>query len=168
MTETAIPRVRTDVEAQIGRAFIRFEKEYMGRGPLETRTYLIDDMILVRLKGVLTPAEQKLSETNCQRSTYLLKQVRNELLSSGRAKLEAIIQDVVGVAVQSLHTDISTKTGERIVVITLREKPVLVKTDRSPGANGRPEASGEDHGLSSASAPLDTSDEERRNGRIRR
>jgi len=33
----------------------------MGRGPLETKAYIIDDMVLVRMKNVLTPAEMKLS-----------------------------------------------------------------------------------------------------------
>ena len=33
----------------------------MGRGPLSVKTYLLDDMALVRLQGVLTAAEQKLA-----------------------------------------------------------------------------------------------------------
>lgn len=116
---------RGELEAEIGRAMIRFEKEVMGRGPLETRAYLLDDIVLVRLKGVLTPAEMKLAETNDrQRGRYLLKQVRLELLDHGRPVLEEMIKDILGVPVKSLHTDISTKTGERIIVLTLERKPV--------------------------------------------
>jgi uncharacterized protein YbcI len=107
---------------EISRALIHFEKEFMGRGPLETKTYILDDMILVRLKGVLTPAERKLSQSPTHRSQYLLKQVRNELLSSGRPMLEAIVGDIAGAQIQSIHTDISTKTGERIIVFSLKEK----------------------------------------------
>lgn len=126
MSRTAIPRTRDGLETEISRALIRFEKEYMGRGPLETKTYLIDDdMILIRLKGVLTPAERKLAESQNQRSGYLLKQVRNELLASGRPMLEALLHDIVGAPVQSIHTDISTKTGERIIVVTLQRRPEL-------------------------------------------
>jgi uncharacterized protein YbcI len=110
------------LESEISRALIHFEKEFMGRGPLETKTYLIDDMILVRLKGVLTPAEQKLADSNNPRSTYLLKQVRNELLSNNRATLEDLIHRILNVPVQSIHTDISTKTGERLIVFTLQTK----------------------------------------------
>jgi uncharacterized protein YbcI len=116
------PHQRSELESQIGRALIHFEKEFMGRGPLETKTWLFEDMILVRLKGVLTPAERKLSEAQRDRSAYLLKQVRNELLCSGRPLLETVVHDIVGIPVQSIHTDISTKTGERIIVITLQEK----------------------------------------------
>lgn len=116
-------RTRGDLEMQIGRAVIHFEKEFMGRGPLETKTYLLDDLILVRLKGVLTPAERKLAASQSDRSAYLLKQVRNELLASGRPMLEAVIHEIIGVPVQSVHTDISTKTGERVLVITLQGKP---------------------------------------------
>lgn len=112
-----------EIEAEISQAVIRFEKEFMGRGPLETRTYLVDDMVLVRLKGVLTPSEVKLAEADHQRGRYLLKQVRQELLDHGRPMLEAVIRDVLGVDVRSMHTDISTNTGERIIVLSLSEKP---------------------------------------------
>jgi uncharacterized protein YbcI len=96
----------------------------MGRGPLEAKTYLLDDLVVVRLKGVLTQAEMKLAEaTDRQRGRYLLKQVRQELLDHGRPALEKMVQDILGVRIRSLHTDISTKTGERIVVLTLESKP---------------------------------------------
>jgi uncharacterized protein YbcI len=122
MPATGVLKSRTELEMEISRALIHFEKEFMGRGPLETRTYVLDDVILVRLKGVLTPAEQKLAKAKSPRSGYLLKQVRNELLCAGRPMLEALVSDIVGVGVRSIHTDISTKTGERVIVITLEEK----------------------------------------------
>lgn len=122
MQKSLAPRNRDGLETEISRAIIRFEKEFMGRGPLEAKTYLLDDMILVRLKGVLTTAERKLAETQSERGSYLLKQVRNELLSTGRPLLEALLTDIVGVGVLSIHTDISTKTGERIIVITLQDE----------------------------------------------
>lgn len=115
---------RGELESEISQAIIRFEKEFIGRGPLETRTYILDDLVLVRLKGVLTPTETRLAETNDrQRGRYLLKQVRQELLDQGRPLLETMIQDILGVSVRSLHTDISTRTGERIIVFSLNEKP---------------------------------------------
>ena len=123
MPGATVPKTRSDLEAEISRVLIHFEKEFMGRGPVETRTYLLDDMVVIRLKGVLTPAEQKLAKTKSQRNSYLLKQVRNELLSSGRPVLEALVKDILNVGVLSVHTDISTKTGERVIVITLEDKP---------------------------------------------
>ncbi|MFM7317292.1 MAG: DUF2294 domain-containing protein [Isosphaeraceae bacterium] len=117
---------QAELEAEISQAIIHFEKEFMGRGPVETRTWIIDDLILVRLKKVLTPAEQQLaSASEDNRGRSLIKQVRQELLERGRPMLEAIVRDVTGVGVKSLHTDISTKTGERIIVFTLER--VLVK-----------------------------------------
>lgn len=118
-------KTKGQLETEISQAIIRFEKEYMGRGPLETRTYLIDDMVLVRLKNVLIPAEYKLAEVeHRQRGRQLIKQVRQELVEHGRPLLDVIIRDILQVGVKSLHTDISTKTGERIIVFTLEEPPV--------------------------------------------
>lgn len=115
---------KSELEAAISQAVIRFEKEYMGRGPLETKTYLLEDMVFVRLKGVLTPAEIKLAEgEDNQRGCYLLKQTRQELLERGRSVLVAAVMDVLGIEIKSLHTDISTKTGERIIVFTLTGRP---------------------------------------------
>jgi uncharacterized protein YbcI len=114
-----------ELEAEISQAFVRFEKDFMGRGPLEAKTYLLEDLVLIRLKGVLTQTEMKLAEaTDRQRGRYLLKQVRQELLDHGRPALENMIRDILGVKVRSLHTDISTKTGERIIVLTLEDKPI--------------------------------------------
>jgi uncharacterized protein YbcI len=117
-------KTKGQFEAEISEAVTRFEKEYMGRGPLETRTYIIDDMVIVRLKGVLTKAEYRLvkSERNTK-ARDLIKQVRVELLENGRPLLEDIIKGILRRKVRSLHTDISTMTGERFIVFTLDKKP---------------------------------------------
>ena len=113
-------KTQGQMEGEISEAVIRFEKEYMGRGPVETKTYLVDDMVFVRLKGVMTPAEHQLASSEDSRGgRELIKQVRRELLEKGRPLLEAVVQDVTSRKVLSLHTDISTITGERVIVFTL-------------------------------------------------
>lgn len=113
------------IEAEVSEALIKFEKEYMGRGPEETKAYIIDDMIVIRLQRVLTPAEQQLAKTNePMKGRMLVKQIRTELLEKGRPLLEAAITNITGRKVISLHTDISTVTGERIIVFTLDGSPL--------------------------------------------
>ena len=107
------------VEAQISEAIIKFEKEYMGRGPMETKTYIIKDIIFVRLKGVLTPAEEKLAKSS--EGGDLIKRTRVQLLEGARDLLENIIKGITACEIKSLHTDISTKTGERVIIFTLTE-----------------------------------------------
>ncbi len=117
-------KTKGELEAEISHAIIRFKKEYMGRGPLAVRTYLLDDMALVRLQGVLTAAEQKLAQIEERsRGRDLIKQVRLELIEHGRQLLEEIMREVLDVDVISLHTDISTTTGESIMVFTLSARP---------------------------------------------
>lgn len=117
---------KSKAEKEISQAIIRFEKEFMGRGPLNAKTYLIDDMVLVRLKNVLTPAELKLAESNSkERGRRLIKQMRQELIEQGRPLLDIVIKDILGIEVISLHTDVSAKTGERIIVFTLKDCPQL-------------------------------------------
>ena len=110
-------KTKGQIEALIGEAIIKFEKEYMGRGPMETKTYIIKDMVLVRLKGVLTPAEEQL--TKSAEGADLIKRTRMQLLESARVLLENMVSDIIGCQIKSLHTDISTKTGERVIIFTL-------------------------------------------------
>jgi uncharacterized protein YbcI len=114
-----MPRSQGELEAEISEAIVKFEKEYMGRGPLEAKTYIIDDLVLVRLRGVMTPAELQLAAAENPRGRELIKQVRHELLEKGRPLLETVLHTVTGKRILSLHTDISTKTGERVIVFTL-------------------------------------------------
>ncbi len=112
------------MEAAISDAVIKFEKEFMGRGPLETKTYIIDDMVLVRLKGILTKAEIKLVKSDRQaKGRELIKQVKVELIENGRTLLEAALKSITKRKVKSLHTDISTITGEKIVVFIMDKEP---------------------------------------------
>ena len=114
------------IEAEISEALIKFEKEYMGRGPEETKTYIIDDMVLVRLRHVLTPAEHQLAKTSDgDKGRVLIKQVRTELLERARPLLDAMVTEITGKKVKSLHTDISTVTGNRIIIFTLEDSSVV-------------------------------------------
>ncbi|MGR3293424.1 MAG: DUF2294 domain-containing protein [Candidatus Scalindua sp.] len=105
------------MEAKISEAMIKFEKEFMGRGPRETVSYIIKDTIFIRLKGVLTPAEEMLAKT--ADGAKLIKETRVELLESGMALLGKIVFDITGCEVTSMHSDICTKTGEKIIVFVL-------------------------------------------------
>lgn len=117
------------IEAEISKAIVEFEKEYMGRGPDETKTYLLDDMVVVRLHRVLTLAEKQLARTDeSAKGRTLVKQVRAELLEKARSLLDKVIMDITGRKVISLHTDISTVTGERIIVFTLEESTLDGRT----------------------------------------
>ena len=117
-------KTKGQLEVEISEALIRFEKEYMGRGPDETKSYIIDDMILIRLRGVLTPAERQLAWTGeYADGKGLIKRVRMQLLEKARALLEKIAEDITDRKVVSLHTDISTVTGERVIIFALDGPP---------------------------------------------
>ena len=119
-----IMKTQGEIEAAVCDGMNRFEQEYIGRGPKAIHTHLIHDMLVVRLQGVLTAAEQQLVKTlPMEKGRELLKQVRTHLMETARPLLEAMIQDITGVKVVSLHHDISTTTGEELVVFTLAKAP---------------------------------------------
>jgi len=115
-------KTKGQIESEICEAVTKFEKEYMGRGPLETKAYIIEDMVLVRLKKVLTPAELRLADNSDRKDGRdLIKRVRITLMEQGRPLLEGAIERILGVRVKSLHTDISTMTGERVIIFSLEK-----------------------------------------------
>jgi uncharacterized protein YbcI len=115
-----------EIEAAVCEGMSRFEQEYMGRGPKDIRAHLIDDLLVVRLQGVLTAAEQHLVKTlSGEKGRDLLKQVRTHLVETARPAMEAMIADITGTKVLSLHHDISTSTGEEVVLFTLSQAPIM-------------------------------------------
>jgi uncharacterized protein YbcI len=115
-----------EIEAAICEGVSRFEQDYMGRGPKDIYTHLLGDLLVVRLKGVLTAAEQHLVKSlSAEKGRDLLKQVRTHLIETARPVMEAMVQEITGVKVLTLHHDISTLTGEEVVLFTLAESPIL-------------------------------------------
>jgi uncharacterized protein YbcI len=119
-------RTQGEMEAAICEGISRFEQDYMGRGPKEIHTHLLGDLLVVRLQGVLTAAEQQLVKSlSAEKGRDLLKQVRTHLIETARPVMEAMVEEVTGVKVVSLHHDISTMTGEEVVLLTLAASPCL-------------------------------------------
>ena len=135
-----------EIEAAVCDGISRFQQEFIGRGPKDIHAHLIGTLLVVRLQGVLTPAERQLiaprdepaeagsgnghgngngngngHENGNGRS--LLKQVRAHMVATGRNRLESIVEEAVGVKLVSVHHDISTITGEELLVFSLAEQP---------------------------------------------
>jgi uncharacterized protein YbcI len=117
-------KTQGEIEAAISDGINRFEQEHMGRGPEVIHSYLIGDFLVIRLQDVLTAAEKQLAQSlPVQKGRDLLKQVRTQLIETARPVLEAMVQEITGVKILSLHHDISTVSGEEIIIFTLAEVP---------------------------------------------
>jgi uncharacterized protein YbcI len=119
-------KTQGEIEAAICQGISDFEQQYMGRGPKSIHAHLIGDLLVVRLQGVLTAAEKQLSKSlPAGKGLELLKQVRTHLIETARPVMESRVEKVTGVKVLSLHHDISTVTGEELVVFTLDDVPLF-------------------------------------------
>ena len=142
-------KTQGEIEAAICEGISRFEQEYMGRGPKDIHAHLIGDLLVVRLQGVLTAAEQQLVKSlPAEKGRDLLKQVRTHLIETARPLMEAMVQEVTGVKVLSLHHDISTVTGEEVVLFTLTE-PSRPRDEEEIGRSNRdlPAVEGDAHAV---------------------
>ncbi len=133
-------RTQGEMEAAICDLIRRFEQQYIGRGPMDVRARLIGDLLVVRVQGVLTAAEQQLVKSlPSEKGRDLLKQVRTHLVETARRVMEAMIQEVTGVKVLSLHHDISTVTGEEVMLFTLTKSPDFRQSKKRCGNESGPE-----------------------------
>lgn len=124
-------KTQSETEAAICEGMTRFEQEYMGRGPKDIHTHLIGDLLVIRLRGVLTAAEQQLVKAlPAEKGRDLLKQVRTHLIETARPLMQAMVEEVTGVKVLSLHHDISTTSAEEVVLFTLAKTPVFRDTGK--------------------------------------
>jgi uncharacterized protein YbcI len=120
-----------EIEAAVCEGITRFEQEYMGRGPKDIRTHLLGDLLVVRLQGVLTAAEGHLVKSlPPEKGRDLLKQVRTHLIETARPLLEAMVHEITGTKTLSLHHDVSTVTGEEVLLFTLAESPIVRESNK--------------------------------------
>ena len=110
-------RTKGEAETAIRNAIIKFEQEFMGRGPMDVKAFILRDLVLVRLKGVLTPAERQLAKS--ENGVDMVKAMRQNLITQGREKLCSQLTEITGVAVVGLFTDIDVHIGERVIVFSL-------------------------------------------------
>ncbi len=105
------------MEDLISKRIVQFERKFFGRGPEAIKTYILEDLVLIKLEGVLSQAERELSKD--LEGIIMIKNMRSKLLENCKEHIEEIISDIMGCRVISLHTDISTKTGERIILLKI-------------------------------------------------
>jgi uncharacterized protein YbcI len=105
------------IEAEISDAMVKLQREQTGRGPNQAHTYIIEDMVIVRMQEVLTPAERQL--TGNPHGQSLVKQFHQQMHEIARHALEQIIETHTGCHVVSIHNDVSTKSGEQVGIFVL-------------------------------------------------
>ena len=118
---------QAESEAAVCEGIIRFQEDYLGWAAEQIRVHLIKDLLVVRLLDVLTVAERQLANSlSSEKGRDLIKQTRDQLLELARPMLESMVHEVVGVKVLSMHHDVSTVTGEEVVIFSLTEAPRLL------------------------------------------
>ena len=110
-------RSKGEIEEAIRMAIVKFEQEFMGRGPDDVKAFIVRDQVLIRLKGVLTPAERQLAKT--AEGIDMVKRLRQNLIAQGRDKLCEQVSEITGANTLALFTDIDVQIGERVLVFTV-------------------------------------------------
>jgi uncharacterized protein YbcI len=123
-------KTQGQIEAAVTEAITQYERDYLGRGPKEAKTFIVENLVIVKLQGILSPAEQQLSHENG--GVDLIKKMRTRLIESSSEALCDLVAEETGIEIVSMHTDISSRTGERIFVFSLDQdlEGLLQERDR--------------------------------------
>ena len=115
---------QAECEAAICDGIIRFQDEYLGWRSEQILAHFFKDLLMVRVRGALTLAERQLGKSlSPDKGRDLIKQSRKQLLEVARHMLESLVHEATGVKVLSMHHDISTATGEEVVIFSLADAP---------------------------------------------
>ncbi len=117
-SEQAPGKSTGQLEAQVSEAMTKFERNYFRRGPHRVRTYILDEVVIVRLEGLLSPAEQELVKN--PEGVKLLKELRSSLVENAEVLLCDIIKDILKCDIVSMYFSVNAKMGERVIVFTLK------------------------------------------------
>jgi len=119
-----------ECEAAICDGVIRFQEEFLGWRSDQICILIIKDLLLIRIRNALTVAERQLVKSAAT-GRDLIKQTRKQLLELARPMLESLVHEATGVKSISMHHDLSTETGEEVVIFSFPEVPRL---SEAPGA----------------------------------
>ena len=117
MAYTGSSMTKGQIESKLSEAISKLEIEQMGRGPEKIRTVIFQDLILIRLKGFLSISEKNLAKN--PGGIQMIKNARTALFENARKELETTIKTVLDVNIVSTYSDVSTKTGEKIIAIVV-------------------------------------------------
>jgi uncharacterized protein YbcI len=119
MSSPTVPTDKTkgQVEAAVTEAITRYERDQLGRGPREAKSFIVENLVVSKLQGILSPAERQLSHEDD--GVELIKKMRRRVIESCSDDLTGLVEQETGVEVVSMHADISARTGERVFVFTL-------------------------------------------------
>ena len=122
-------KTKGQIEAAITEAITQFERDHLGRGPKEAKTFIVENLAVVKLQGILSPAERQLSHESD--GVELIKKMRRRVIESCSGDLSGLVEEETGIEVVSMHADISARTGERVFVFTLEENLEAALENRS-------------------------------------
>jgi len=110
-------KTKQEIESAVNEAMTKFLKEQMAEEAEAVTTQVVGDTIIIRLKGVLPPAERHMIKD--QKGAKLIKELKEKLIERAKPLLETMIKNLTNAEVIDIHSSFDVDTGERIEIFTL-------------------------------------------------
>src|SRR5690349_25104624 len=91
------------INAAISRAMVAEMKEFFGKGPESAKSYLVDDLLFIVMRGGITTAEDTMLEAG---QHDLVRQFRLKFEEEMRERLTSMVEQLVGRKVVTYQSQI--------------------------------------------------------------
>ena len=108
---------RQEIESAVAEAMTKFLRKQMGERAAGVITEVASDAIIVRVKGIMPPAERYLIKN--QEGMKLLKELKEKLIERAKPLLEAMIKNLIDAEVVDIYSSFNPASNEHIEIFTL-------------------------------------------------
>lgn len=112
-------KTKQEIKSAVSEVITKFLKEQLGEETESATVLVAGDAIIVRFKGVMSPAERFLVKN--QEGMRLIKELKGKLIERARPLLETMIKNLIDAEVVDIHSSFDPTTGERIEIFTLNK-----------------------------------------------
>ena len=112
-------KTKQEIKSAVSEVITKFLKEQLGEETESATVLVAGDAIIVRFKGVMSPAERFLVKN--QEGMRLIKELKGKLIERARPLLETMIKNLIDAEVVDIHSSFDPATGERIEIFTLNK-----------------------------------------------
>ena len=143
------PRRGDEMLMRISNEMVRAQKQFFGKGPTQAKSYILDDMLIIVMRGGMTTAEKTLLDFGQQ---DLVRQFRQTFENEMTKRLTDMVEDITGRSVCTYQSQVMFDP-DVVVEMFVFDEP---GSPGGRGATGLAQLEEDDRGAATDEAALDS------------
>ena len=120
--------------ARLSNEMVRAQKRYFGTGPTEAKSYLVDDLLFIVMRGSMTTAEKTMLDFGHE---DLVRQFRQTFENEMTKRLTDMVEEITGRSVCTYQSQVVFDPDVVVEMFVFDEEPALTPAPRRPKDRSR-------------------------------